>query len=118
MIDTLMNTNATLIAQLAALYEKVRRLNTTNQAPTAAPNASIPEPAPWAQQGHGRGHGAGRGQDTRPDNGSYCWSHHHRITHAHTSLTCNYPFEGHTREATRHNTMGGSTKNKDSMARG
>jgi phage shock protein A len=45
-IETLTNTNATLTAQLAAMSEQVRRLNTTNQAPTAAPNAHVPGPAP------------------------------------------------------------------------
>jgi hypothetical protein len=118
MIDTLTNANATLTAQLAALSEQVRHLNTTNQAPTGAPNAHVPGPATWVQQGRGRGIGAGRGKDTLPDNGNYCWSHGHHVTNAHTSLTCNYPYEGHKRESTRHNTMGCSTKNKDSMARG
>jgi hypothetical protein len=66
-IDTIMNTNATLTAQLAALPEQVRHLNTTNQAPTAAPNAHVPGSAPWSQQGRGRGREAGRGHDTTRD---------------------------------------------------
>jgi hypothetical protein len=51
MIDTLTKTNATLMAQIATLSEQVRRLNTTNQAPTSAPKAHVPGPAPWSQQG-------------------------------------------------------------------
>jgi hypothetical protein len=51
MIDTIMNNNTPLREQLAALLEQVRRLNTTNQALTSAPNAHVPGPAPWAQQG-------------------------------------------------------------------
>jgi hypothetical protein len=52
MIDTLTNTKVTLTSQTDALAEQVRRL-TTATAPTAAPNAHIPGPAPWAQQGCG-----------------------------------------------------------------
>jgi hypothetical protein len=59
MIDTLAHTNATLTAQISALTEQVRRLTTT-PAPTMPPNAHVPGPTPWAQQGHGRGCGTGR----------------------------------------------------------
>jgi hypothetical protein len=74
----------------------------------AAPNAHVPGPAPWAQQGCGRWRGVGRGQDTRPYNGNYWWSHGWRLTNAHTCQSCNYLYEGHQSKATRQNTMGGS----------
>jgi hypothetical protein len=111
-IDILTNTNEILTAQLSALSEQVRCLNTTNQARTSAPNAHVTRTRRRTWSGTRTRH------DMRPDSGNYCWSHGHPVTNAHTSLTCNCPYEGHKGEATRQNTMGGSTKNKDSMARG
>jgi hypothetical protein len=46
--DTIMTTNANLTATLAALTEKVRLINTKNEAP---PQSHTPSPAPWNPQG-------------------------------------------------------------------
>jgi hypothetical protein len=50
---------------------------------------------------------------TRPTNrfryGNYCWSHGFRCGKDHTSMTCKWPKDGHQREATATNMMGGST---------
>eukprot|EP00957_Ditylum_brightwellii_P051521 3906495-Ditylum_brightwellii.AAC.1 len=42
------------------------------------------------------------------DPNGYCWSHRHRVTCGHNSQSCKKPKDGHRREATQANTMGGS----------
>ena len=78
-------------------------------------------PAPQQQQqrsGYGgnkenRGGNRGRAQGTNPvrlfDNNNYCWTHGFHVEDDHTGGTCNNPRPGHRRDATRNNTMGGST---------
>ncbi len=48
----------------------------------------------------------------RKDQGSYCYSHGFLVAPGHTGHTCKSPKEGHKPEATRENTMGGSTFGK------
>jgi len=50
--------------------------------------------------------------DNRP-NTSYCWTHGYRVAPNHNSSTCRSKAEGHKDEATRSNTMGGSTAGKE-----
>ena len=40
---------------------------------------------------------------------NYCCSHRYKLAHIHTSNTCTNKKEGHKSDATRQNTMGGST---------
>jgi hypothetical protein len=50
-----------------------------------------------------------RGQrsfNTSPNN--YCWAHGYKVGNTHTRLSCNLRKQGHKREATRANNMGGS----------
>jgi hypothetical protein len=58
---------------------------------------------------------AGRkGQKTfypSPDN--YCWTHGYKVANSHTSHICNYPKNGHKREATNADNMGGSQASKE-----
>jgi hypothetical protein len=42
----------------------------------------------------------------------YYWTHGYKVANTHTSLSCNFPKQGHTREATRTDNMGGSQANK------
>lgn len=42
----------------------------------------------------------------------YCWTHGYRVSTSHNSATCNNPAQGHKKEATRANTMNGSTNGK------
>jgi hypothetical protein len=44
---------------------------------------------------------------------SYCWTHGYKGTNTHTSLSCNFPKQGHKREATRADNMGGSQATKE-----
>ena len=48
----------------------------------------------------------------KPIKNGYCWSHGHKVYRNHSSATCTRPEEGHCKEATYNNTMGGSDKNK------
>jgi uncharacterized coiled-coil protein SlyX len=51
----------------------------------------------------------------RKDHGTYCWTHGYAVGKNHTSATCTNPADGHQKEATRSNTMGGSTKGKKAL---
>jgi hypothetical protein len=55
-----------------------------------------------------------RGQVSfNPSPKNYFWTHGYKVGNTHTSLTCNLPKQGHKREATRVNNMGGSQANKE-----
>jgi hypothetical protein len=48
-----------------------------------------------------------------PSSDNYFWSHGYKVARTHTSQACMYPKEGHQREATKSNNMGGSQVNRD-----
>jgi hypothetical protein len=48
-----------------------------------------------------------------PSPNNYCWTHGYKVANTHTSLSCNFPKQGHKREATRTDNMGGSQANKE-----
>jgi hypothetical protein len=48
-----------------------------------------------------------------PSSDNYCRSRGYNVARTHTSQTCMYPKEGHQREATNINNMGGSQVNRD-----
>jgi hypothetical protein len=50
---------------------------------------------------------------TYPPNSNYCWTHGFKVNRNHTSTTCSKPIDGHQRNATRENTMGGSQRGKE-----
>jgi hypothetical protein len=55
-----------------------------------------------------------RGQHSfNPSPKNYCWTHGYKVANTHTSLSCNFPKQGHKREATRTDNMGGSQANKE-----
>jgi hypothetical protein len=55
-----------------------------------------------------------RGQRSfNPSPKNYCWTHGYKVSNIHTSLSCNLPKQGHKREATRTDNMGGSQANKE-----
>jgi hypothetical protein len=55
-----------------------------------------------------------RGQRSfNPSPYTYFWTHGYKVAKTHTSLSCNFPEQGHKREATRANNMGGSQANKE-----
>jgi hypothetical protein len=55
-----------------------------------------------------------RGQLTfNPYPSNYFWTHGYKVANTHAGLSCNFPKQGHNREATRVNNMGGSRANKE-----
>jgi hypothetical protein len=55
-----------------------------------------------------------RGQHSfNPSPKNYFWTHGYKVANNHTSLSCNFPKQGHKRETTRTDNMGGSQANKD-----
>jgi hypothetical protein len=48
-----------------------------------------------------------------PSPNNYCWTHGYKVANTYTSLSCNFPKQGHKREATRADNMGGSQANKE-----
>jgi hypothetical protein len=55
-----------------------------------------------------------RGQRSfNPSPNNYCWTHGYKVANTHTSLSCNFPKQGHKREATRTDNMGGSQAKKE-----
>jgi hypothetical protein len=47
-----------------------------------------------------------------PSLDDYCWNHGCKIAKNHTSVNCRFPKNGHKRESTKSNNMGGSQANK------
>jgi hypothetical protein len=47
-----------------------------------------------------------------PSPKNYCWNHGYKVVNTHTSLSYNFLKQGHNREATRADNMGGSQANK------
>jgi hypothetical protein len=55
-----------------------------------------------------------RGQHSfKPSPNNYFWTHGYKVASTHTILSCNFPKQGHKREATMADTMGGSQANKE-----
>jgi hypothetical protein len=55
-----------------------------------------------------------RGQSSfNPYPNNYCWIHGYKVANTHTSLSCNFPKQGHKRESTRADNMGDSQANNE-----
>jgi hypothetical protein len=55
-----------------------------------------------------------RGQRSfNPSPNNYCRTHGYKVANTHTILSCNFPKQGHKREATRADNLGGSQANKE-----
>jgi hypothetical protein len=48
-----------------------------------------------------------------PSPNNYCCTHGYKVANTHTSLSCNFPKQGHKREATQADNIGGSQANKE-----
>jgi hypothetical protein len=48
-----------------------------------------------------------------PSANNYCWTHGYKVANTHKNLSCNFPKQGHKREATRTDNMGDSQANKE-----
>jgi hypothetical protein len=55
-----------------------------------------------------------RGQRSfNPSPNNYCCTQGYKVANTHTILSCNFPKQGHKRESTRADNMGGSQANKE-----
>ena len=93
-LDTLIKTNEHLVKENTKLTAEVARLNNLLATQNTTVNKSKKTWPAWCD----------------PD--AYCWSCGYKVRVGHNSKTCKRKKEGHQEEATRTNTMGGSTANK------
>jgi hypothetical protein len=91
-VETLTEANARLAKQLEDNSNELRELN------------DLIKKEKTEKLGHG---------SFNPSPNNYCWTHRYKVANTHTSLSCNFPKQGHKREATRANNMGGSQANKE-----
>jgi hypothetical protein len=80
--------------ELATLRSELARLKGTNSSSDRVTTSSDQRPRQF------------------PPNTNYCWTHGYAVSRNHTSQGCAGPKEGHQREATRQNNMGGSQRGK------
>ena len=104
-LEQLVTTNSSLTTSNSLLANQIKSL----QAQLAAKKGQV----------GGGGGGGSRDATTKkgPDPAGYCWSHGWRVGFGHNSSTCEHPKEGHQTNATRQNTKGGSSANKDWIPR-
>ncbi len=104
-LEHLVSTNSSLTTSNSQLANQIKSL----QAQLAAKKGQV----------GGGGGGGSRDATTKkgPDPGGFCWSHGWRVGYGHNSSTCEHPKEGHQTKATRQNTKGGSSANKDWIPR-
>jgi hypothetical protein len=109
-VGTLVSANATLTAQLALCNAEISDLKNQIKSLKNNNNNTYNNNNTKATGSNNQRTG------TRPiritPNNNYCWSHGYQIAENHTSATCTKPREGHQREATLANPMGGSTFGK------
>ena len=108
-LKTLTNTNNDLLQQLAAKDSELTQLQAQLNQPTT---------------GHSNPVGGSHNNENRPlrdplkkrfKNQNYCWSHGYDIHPTHNSSSCNFPREGHKKEASRNNNLSGSQVAKDKV---
>jgi hypothetical protein len=95
-----------LTAANLVLTNFVAALTTTNKKLVDAAATRVPATPP------GTGRLPGSGAPTKPFKGNYCWTHGHKCSKFHTSVTCLYPAAGHHEDATLANTFERSVKDK------
>jgi hypothetical protein len=102
----LIETNATLTANIATLTTSVASLTAAYAILAANKQSTTQTPAT------GKKRSGGTTANKNLAVGGYCWTHGYRVAKGHNSNTCNTKAEGHKDAATRANTMNGSTANK------
>ena len=108
----LTNTNASLVETITSLTEKLRLAQAKNAAldntfrqqkplVTGASNPPKDSFFKWAAW------------EVSLDPTGYCWTHGYRLQFGHISVNCKGKLGGNWDDATRGNTMGGSSKGRD-----
>jgi hypothetical protein len=92
MVATLTEANARLVKQLEDNSNELRELNTLIKKERFEKRGQL---------------------SLNPSPKKYCWTHGYKVANTHTCLSCNFPKQGHKREATRTDNMGGSQANKE-----
>jgi hypothetical protein len=64
------------------------------------------------QQNASNANNRNKNNTNRTKNTSYCWTHGFKVSHIHTSKSCQNPAEGHQKAANRNNLMGRSTADR------
>jgi hypothetical protein len=129
-MDSFVNDTAKAFANLATATSCDRQmlsdLSTTNKDLTQQVSCKDAEIAKLhsrlreLENGNGRDNNSSRRPARAPHdptkrkyhNDNYCWTHGYDIHPTHSSANCNFQADGHKKEATRTNTMNGSTANK------
>jgi hypothetical protein len=115
-LKTLTTTNNELLQQLTAQGNELTALR-DQLAKTNKPSSGFHERR--GQDANRRGN-----DENRPPldpnkkkfrNQNYCWSHGYDVHPTHNSSSCNFPRDGHKKEATRANPMSGSQSAKDKV---
>lgn len=106
-LQQLTEANATLTTNVATLTANITALTSAYTLLAAHLGGAAPPTVP--QQATGKK----KKQRTPLDPNGYCWSHGYKVGVGHNSSTCTNKRNGHQDGATRANTMGGSTANKD-----
>jgi hypothetical protein len=108
MLADLTASNKKLTEQIAEKDKEIARLNSANRN-NGGNNGN--------NGNHGNNDRGNNRESTRRryNNTNYCWTHGWDIARNHTSQSCRFPDTGHVREATRTDTMAGSTANKDKV---
>ena len=125
-LETLAATNASLVAINVENASTIAELTRQNcQLLSLLKSMNLCQPVGGGGCGDGGGEPYGpngsrfrktrdRDNDNSKFNGDgYCWTHGYRVHIGHSSSTCRSENQGHKKAATRRNTMGGSSANKD-----
>ena len=97
-LEQLVTNNSSLVKQLEVLTTKVQQLSGQGHSSRTSDTPMI----------NGK-----RMKFVQYDKNGYCFTHGYRCVKGHTSKTCSRPIAQHRKEATRDDTKGGSTQNKD-----
>ena len=116
-VTALTNTNATLTAQINALYKRIESCTCSATTRNGTPHNGPPRnatPHNGPPRNHPNQRNRPRGQPANPDPDGYCWTHGYLVAIGHTSATCTCCLTNldHQVTATRTNNMGGLQKNK------
>ena len=107
-VEMLTTTNATLVEELKKNDEIISKLTADNSKLIAilAKKAESNNNAQTAPRKFTKE------EDARFDPKGYCWSHGYRVVFGHNSKSCKGKLQGHKDEATRENSLGGSTRHR------
>ena len=100
-LEKLVNNNTNLITQLTTLTSKFEQLSNQQKGSNSGGNSNGTPTLNGKKM-----------QFIKYNKNGYCHSHGYRCTGNHSSMTCLQPGPNHKKEATRENTMGGSTQNQ------